>query len=171
MVVDVARGLRPVAGDLPVVVVAGATSRRESVAACLAELPDDAEAVLVHDAARPLVPRAVVERVLAALQDGAGAVVPAVPVDDTVKEVVSDRVVRTVPRLTLRAVQTPQGFSRDVLARAHAVWSGVAEPTDDAAMVEALGVPVSVVEGSPESFKITRPLDLVLAEAVLAARS
>jgi 2-C-methyl-D-erythritol 4-phosphate cytidylyltransferase len=170
MVLRVGRLLRPVTGDLPVVVVAGGASRRESVAACLAELPDDADAVLVHDAARPLVPPVVVERVLAALRAGADAVVPVVPVDDTVKEVAEGRVVRTVDRVALRAVQTPQGFRREVLVRAHAGWRG-AEPTDDAAMVEALGLPVSVVEGSRESFKITRPLDLALAEAVLATRA
>ena len=168
LVVNVGHLLRPVTGDLSLVVVAGGASRRESVAACLAQLPDDAEAVLVHDAARPLVPGSVVTRVLVGLAGGAPAVVPVVPVDDTVKEVAGGRVVRTVDRLSLRAVQTPQGFQRDVLIRAHAEWSA-GEPTDDAAMVEALGVPVSVVEGAPESFKITRPIDLRLAEAILAA--
>jgi len=152
----------------PVRVVAGGASRRESVAGALAVV--DADVVLVHDAARPLVPPVVVERVLAALEAEAAAVVPVVPVVDTVKEVSSDGVVRTLDRAALRAVQTPQGFRREVLARAHADWRG-GEPTDDAAMVEALGVSVMVVEGSPEAFKITRPLDLRLAEAVLAARS
>ena len=170
MVVEIGRTLRPVTDDLPFVVVAGGPTRRQSVAASLRELPDDAGLVLVHDAARPLVPVGVVTRVLGALRAGADAVVPAVPVDDTVKEVADGRVVRTVDRLSLRAVQTPQGFSRQLLARAHAEWRG-AEPTDDAAMVEALGVPVTVVEGAPEAFKITRPLDLRLAEAVLAAQS
>ena len=170
MVADLGRLLRPVTGDLPFAVVAGGASRRESVAACLGELLDDTDALLVHDAARPLVPGSVVRRVLDALRDGADAVVPVVPVVDTVKEVLAERVVRTLDRLSLRAVQTPQGFRRDVLVRGHAAWSG-AEPTDDAAMVEALGVPVRVVEGAPESFKITRQLDLALAEAVLTARS
>ena len=169
-VVDVARMLRPVTGDLPFVVVAGRSTRRQSVAASLRELPDDAGLVLVHDAARPLVPVELVTRVLDALRAGADAVVPVVPVDDTVKEVADGRVVRTVDRLSLRAVQTPQGFARSVLERAHCEWRG-AEPTDDAAMVEALGVPVTVVDGAPEAFKITRPLDLRLAEAVLAART
>ena len=171
MVVDVGRLLRPVTGDLPLAVVAGGASRRESVAAGLGELLDEAEVVLVHDAARPLMPGSVVRRVLDALSHGALAVVPVVSVDDTVKEVAGGLAVRTVDRLSLRAVQTPQGFRREVLTRAHAEWSGAGEPTDDAAMVEALRLPVSVVEGAPESFKITRLIDLQLAEAILAGRS
>lgn len=168
--VEFGRLLGPVTGDLPLVVVRGGTSRRASVAACVAELPDDPEAVLVHDAARPSVPAAVVDRVLAALAEGADAVIPVVPVSDTIKEVADGRVVRTVDRLGLRAVQTPQGFRRELLVRAYDAWRGD-EPTDDAAMVEALGVTVSLVEGAPEGFKITRPFDLRLAEAVQAVRS
>lgn len=166
--VEVGRLLRPVTGDLPLVVVPGGDSRRASVAAGLTELSDGVEVVLVHDAARPLVPAAVVDRVLAALAGGADAVIPVVPVSDTVKEIADGRVVRTVDRLGLRAVQTPQGFRRELLVRAHTEWSG-GEPTDDAAMVEALGVTVSVVEGAPEAFKVTLPGDLVRAEAALAA--
>ncbi len=164
------RLLRPVTEDLPLVVVPGGATRRASVAAALAELPAPAEVVLVHDAARPLVPVPVVKRVLDALAGGAEAVLPAIEVSDTVKKVVADQVVCTVDRTALRAVQTPQGFRRDLLLRAHADWSG-AEPTDDAAMVEALGVAVAVVDGDVEGFKITRPLDLRLAESVLADRS
>jgi 2-C-methyl-D-erythritol 4-phosphate cytidylyltransferase len=163
--------LRPVTGELPCVVVPGGRTRRESVSACLRELPNEVTSVLVHDAARPLVPAAVVRRVLDALTSGAEAVVPVLPLDDTIKEVAGDRVARTVDRLALRAVQTPQGFVRDALVRAHAEWSGADEPTDDAAMVEALGVPVSVVDGVPEGFKVTGPLDLRLAEVVLAAQA
>ncbi|HWG94067.1 MAG TPA: 2-C-methyl-D-erythritol 4-phosphate cytidylyltransferase [Mycobacteriales bacterium] len=149
-------------------VVAGGEERPASVARALAALPADVDLVLVHDAARCLVPPDVVARVVAALRAGAPAVVPVLPVADTVKEVAGDRVVRTVPRAGLRAVQTPQGFAREVLARAHAAGDPAA--TDDASMVEALGVPVTVVDGSEEAFKVTRPLDLLLAEAVLRGR-
>lgn len=157
---------RRLLGD-DVAVVAGGADRQESVAAALEALPSDAALVLVHDAARCLVPVEVVERVLAALRAGAPAVVPVLPLADTVKQVdAAGTVVRTVPRAQLRAVQTPQGFARDVLIRAHAAAAGPA--TDDAALVEALGVPVTTVAGAPEAFKVTGPLDLLLAEAVLA---
>lgn len=146
-------------------VVAGGAERQDSVAAGLAALPPEVDVVLVHDAARALVPPAVVAAVLQALAGGAQAVVPAVPVVDTVKRVDADGVVTaTLPRGDLRAIQTPQGFRRDVLERAHA--SG-APATDDASMVEALGVPVRTVPGDPEAFKVTTVLDLLLAEAVL----
>ncbi|MCW2777481.1 MAG: 2-C-methyl-D-erythritol 4-phosphate cytidylyltransferase [Frankiales bacterium] len=154
---------------LDVVVVAGGAERQESVALALAALPPGVGLVLVHDAARCLTPPSVVEAVVAALRGGAVAVVPVLPVADTVKLVEGDRVVRTVDRASLRAVQTPQGFARGVLERAHAeVRTAV---TDDASMVEALGLPVMTVPGHEEAFKVTRPLDLLLAEAVLSART
>lgn len=148
------------------VVVGGGADRHGSVAAALAALPPQTRLVLVHDAARCLVPVDVVERVIAALRAGAPAVVPVLPLADTVKQVDGDAVVRTLPRGDLRAVQTPQGFARDVLERAHAAATGPA--TDDAALVEAIGVPVSTVPGAQEAFKVTGPLDLVLAEALVA---
>jgi len=163
---EVRRLLRPVTGDQPCTVVAGGESRRESVAAGLEALGADIDLVLVHDAARPLAPEAVARRVLGALATGASAVVPAVPLSDTVKQVANDQVVRTLDRAELRAAQTPQGFRRDVLLRAHQQWRD-GEPTDDAAMVEALGVPVQLVAGAAEAFKITGALDLRLAEALL----
>ncbi|HMC67904.1 MAG TPA: 2-C-methyl-D-erythritol 4-phosphate cytidylyltransferase, partial [Mycobacteriales bacterium] len=142
-------------------VVAGGETRQESVRAGLAALPDDVDVVLVHDAARALVPTDVVHRVIDALRDGAEAVVPVVALADTVKEVDSSgAVVRTVNRASLRAVQTPQGFRRSVLERAHG--AGGAGATDDAALVEALGVTVTTVEGSAEALKVTTPLDLVV---------
>lgn len=150
------------------VVVAGGAERADSVARGLAALPVDVDLVLVHDAARCLVPAEVVQRVVQALRDGAEAVVPVVPVADTVKEVCGSVVLRTVDRAALRAVQTPQGFRRGVLAAAHR--DGPAGATDDAALVEACGGRVHVVEGADEAFKVTRPLDLLLAEAVLAGR-
>jgi 2-C-methyl-D-erythritol 4-phosphate cytidylyltransferase len=150
-------------------VVSGGDDRRESVARALAELPPEVDAVLVHDAARCLTPPAVFAAVAAALAGGAAAVVPAVPVADTVKQVAHGVVVGTPDRDTLRAVQTPQGFRRDVLERAHATEPGAA--TDDAGLVERLGFEVRVVAGHEEAFKITRSLDLVLAEAILGRRA
>jgi hypothetical protein len=121
-------------------------------------LPAGTSLVLVHDAARCLVPPEVVERVVAALRAGAPAVVPVLPVTDTVKQVdAAGTVVRTVPRADLRAVQTPQGFARDVLERAHD--AGASGATDDASLLEALGLPVTTVVGDERAFKVTRPLD------------
>ena len=166
--VDEVRGL--LAGEVTELrVVSGGADRRESVARALAELPPEADTVLVHDAARCLTPPGVFAAVAAALAGGAAAVVPAVPVADTVKQVAHGVVVGTPDRDTLRAVQTPQGFRRDVLERAHATEPGAV--TDDAGLVERLGFLVSVVAGHEEAFKITRSLDLVLAEAILGRRA
>jgi 2-C-methyl-D-erythritol 4-phosphate cytidylyltransferase len=149
------------------VVVAGGATRQDSVAAGLAALPPDVDAVLVHDVARAFVPAEVIDRVVAALRDGADAVIPTRPVTDTIKRVdARGRVVETVERSTLVAVQTPQGFRRDVLVAAHA--AGPIGVTDDAGLVEALGGTVVAVDGADEAFKITRPWDLLLAEAVAA---
>jgi len=150
-------------------VVAGGQMRQDSVRAGLLALPADVDVVLVHDAARALVPVDVVQRVLAAIHDGADAVIPVVPLADTVKEVDGEgAVVRTVDRVSMRAVQTPQGFRRSVLERAHA--AGMTAATDDAALVEALGVTVRTVDGSPEALKVTTPTDLAVAEGILARR-
>jgi 2-C-methyl-D-erythritol 4-phosphate cytidylyltransferase len=151
-----------------VTVVAGGATRQASVRAGLAALAPDVDAVLVHDVARPFVPVEVIDRVLAALAGGAVAVIPGLPVTDTIKRVDAGHVVaETLDRSTLRAVQTPQGFDRAVLVAAHdAAPSG--DVTDDAGLVEARGGTVVVVDGADEAFKITRPWDLVLAEAVTA---
>ncbi|WP_425528122.1 2-C-methyl-D-erythritol 4-phosphate cytidylyltransferase [Yinghuangia seranimata] len=173
--VDGVRALlaRELGSDAPVTVVAGGVTRQESVGRALAALDADCPVVLVHDAARPFVPVSVVEAVVEAVEAGAGAVVPALPVVDTVKEVAdadgAEHVVRTVDRASLRAVQTPQGFRRDVLAAAHARSAG-GDSTDDAGMVERMGVTVAVVPGSEDAFKVTRPFDLLLAEALLNRR-
>ncbi|MFB7380904.1 2-C-methyl-D-erythritol 4-phosphate cytidylyltransferase [Kitasatospora purpeofusca] len=165
-------------------VVAGGDTRQESVRLGLAAIPAEVGIVLVHDAARPLVPVEVVDAVAAAVRAGAEAVVPAVPLADTVKRVEPVRggpepVLDTPDRATLRAVQTPQGFRRDTLAEVHAkalaeesagVEGGLPPVTDDAGLVERFGGRVVVVPGHEEAFKVTRPLDLVLAEAVLARR-
>lgn len=187
--------LAPVA---PVTVVAGGAERQESVGLALAAVPVDIDIVLVHDAARALTPPELIESVAAAVRSGAPAVIPVLPVVDTIKEVgppaavafdgsaeVSARrtpaaasptsaavplevVLGTVDRAVLRSVQTPQGFRHAVLAAAHAA---AADPlTDDAGLVEKAGVPVSCVPGSELAMKITRPLDLILAEALLHVR-
>ena len=153
-------------------VVAGGDTRPESVARALIGLPSDVDVVLVHDAARPLVPPELVSAVVAAVRQGHLAVVPGVPMVDTVKEVNTDSdVVATPPRSLLRAIQTPQGFAREVLQAAHAALDlDETAITDDAGMVERMGVTVHVIAGHEEAFKVTRPIDLILAEAILAKR-
>ncbi|MFE1127767.1 2-C-methyl-D-erythritol 4-phosphate cytidylyltransferase [Streptomyces albidoflavus] len=166
--------------ETDIVVVAGGETRQESVRRGLDALPADVTTVLVHDAARPLVPVDIVDGVVAAVRGGAPAVVPGLPLSDTVKEVGAlaegatgpgEPVVATPERARLRAVQTPQGFDREALDRAHRQGPVQGEgATDDAGLCERLGLPVAVVPGHEEAFKVTRPLDLVLAEAVLARR-
>ncbi len=164
--------LAGVSGDAEVVVVAGGATRRASVAAALEVLPPDVDVVLVHDAARPLAPPELVDSVASAVDaGGADAVVPGMAMPDTIKQVdPAGRVEQTLDRKNLRAVQTPQGFRPDVLRRAHAAAADDDTATDDAALVERIGGTVLVIPGSEEAFKVTRPLDLVLAEAVLARR-
>jgi 2-C-methyl-D-erythritol 4-phosphate cytidylyltransferase len=155
--------LAPVA---PVTVVAGGAERQESVALALAAVPAEIGIVLVHDAARALTPPQLIESVAAAVRDGHPAVIPTLPVVDTIKEVdPGDLVLGTVDRSVLRSVQTPQGFRHDVLAAVHAAAADA--HTDDAGLVEKAGLPVICVPGSELALKITRPLDLVLAEALL----
>jgi len=152
----------------PVVVVAGGASRQLSVAAALAAADPALEIVLVHDAARALAPPALIERVAAAVRAGSPAVIPVLPVIDTIKQVDdAGRVVGTVDRAVLRTVQTPQGFRRDVLVAAHA--AAVDEHTDDAGLAEKIGVPVHTVDGDEAAMKITRPADLRLAELFLGS--
>ncbi|MFI9721324.1 2-C-methyl-D-erythritol 4-phosphate cytidylyltransferase [Streptomyces sp. NPDC052396] len=169
----------PLAGDrTEVVVVPGGETRQQSVRLGLKAVPDDYGTVLVHDAARPLVPVDTVDAVVTAVREGAPAVVPALPLADTVKQVEPgigpEPVVGTPDRAVLRAVQTPQGFERHTLLEAHERYAHAAlegeGATDCAGLVERMGVPVVVVRGHEEAFKVTRPLDLVLAEAVLARR-
>jgi 2-C-methyl-D-erythritol 4-phosphate cytidylyltransferase len=144
-------------------VVPGGSTRQESVARGLAAVATDVEAVLVHDAARAFVAPDVVDRVIDAVASGADAVIPALPVVDTVKRVDdAGLVIETPDRAALRIVQTPQGFRRQVLEDAHA--QPLADAPDDASLVEALGVPVLVVTGSDTAFKITTPADLRRAE-------
>jgi 2-C-methyl-D-erythritol 4-phosphate cytidylyltransferase len=140
--------------------VAGGQTRSASVRAGLAAVPDAATHVLVHDAARPVPVTEVWQRVLAALADGAEAVVPVVPVTDTLRE----REGGTVDRSRLVAVQTPQGFRVDVLRRAHAHET---DATDDASLAEACGAKVSTVDGDARNLKITEPWHLAIAELLI----
>ncbi|HEV8319979.1 MAG TPA: 2-C-methyl-D-erythritol 4-phosphate cytidylyltransferase, partial [Myxococcota bacterium] len=153
-------------------------TRVESTRAGLAALGDGGGApthVLVHDGARPFASAALFVRVAEAAR-AHGAAVPVVPVVDTIKEVddAGTRVVRTLARARLRAVQTPQGFRADWLGEALAAAAatgarGAPDFTDDAGLVEAAGHPVHTVLGEPENFKITGPLDLARAESVARA--
>jgi len=147
-------------------VVTGGASRSESVRLALDEVPDDAAVVLVHDAARPLLPDAVIERVLAPLSEGWDGVVPFVTVPDTVKKVERDRVVETLPRDELVAVQTPQAFVASVLR--DALSGDVFNASDCSSLVEARGGRVTVVEGDRRLLKVTDAEDLALVEGWLA---
>lgn len=141
--------------------VPGGATRTESVRNALAEVPDDAVAVLVHDAARPLVSDDLLGRLLGPLSEGWDAVVPALPLADTVKRVRGDEVVETIDREGLVAAQTPQAFLADVLRRA--LGEG-GEATDCAALVEAAGGRVRVITGDRRLIKVTTPEDLELVE-------
>jgi 2-C-methyl-D-erythritol 4-phosphate cytidylyltransferase len=145
----------------------GGRERAESVANGLEDVPEEVRTVLVHDAARPLVPDDLVERVVVEARKGHGAV-PALPVVDTLKEVDGDgRIVRTVERSRLWRVQTPQGFPREMIERAHAEArrDGI-DATDDAGLCERLGLPVVVVPGSERALKVTDEGDFARAEAL-----
>ena len=154
-------------------VVAGSDrSRQASVALGLAALGqrNEGDVVLVHDAARPLTPAQVTARVIDAVRAGAGAVIPVLPVTDTLKSVDASGVVTGTPRRAdMVAVQTPQGFRWDVLMRAHEAGASLGADeavaaTDDAGLVEAIGAVVHTVAGDERSLKVTRPLDLSLAQ-------
>lgn len=152
-------------------VVAGGPTRTESVRLALSAVAESApEFVLVHDAARALTPAPLIVRVVSALRAGHGAVVPGLRLADTVKAVDANGVVLGTPeRAGLRAVQTPQGFATDVLVRAFDAsgHAGSGDFTDDASLVEYIGGRVQVVDGDPLAFKITTPLDLLLAKAIV----
>ena len=164
------------------VVVAGGETRSASVRAGLAALapgarscdeqtrprvpPFDPEIVVVHDAARPLASPALFKSVVDAVRAGADAAVPGLPVNDTVKRVAGGQVRETVAREGLFMIQTPQAFRLSALNEAH---RGGADATDDAALVEAAGGTVVVVEGEPANIKLTSPFDLPLLEALVSA--
>jgi 2-C-methyl-D-erythritol 4-phosphate cytidylyltransferase len=145
--------------------VTGGPSRAESVRLGVAEVPQEAAAILVHDAARPLLAEEVIERVLVALGEGWDGAVPALPVSDTIKRVEGERVVETLTRGELVAVQTPQAFVAPVL---RAALSGdIAGASDCASLVEARGGRVRAVAGDPRLLKITTAADLKLVESWL----
>jgi 2-C-methyl-D-erythritol 4-phosphate cytidylyltransferase len=151
-------------------VVAGGANRGDSVSLALAAVSDGEQPdfVLVHDAARALTPPDLVVRVVEALRAGHPAVVPALPVSDTIKAVDANGAVLGTPeRAGLRAVQTPQGFSTELLLRAYQ-QAGSVDFTDDASLVEHIGGQVQVVYGDPLAFKITTRLDLLLAQAIVS---
>lgn len=169
-VVEVEDLMTPIGTDRPLTVVAGGAQRSDSVRAGMAALPARPSGVLVHDAARPFVPDEVFARVMAAVSTGAPAAIPGLAVTDTIKQVDDTGfVVATPNRAHLRAIQTPQGFARDVLHQALA--QPEADATDDAGLVERLGLPVRVVPGHGEGFKVTSPADLVIAEQWAERRS
>ncbi|MDP3972911.1 MAG: 2-C-methyl-D-erythritol 4-phosphate cytidylyltransferase [Candidatus Nanopelagicales bacterium] len=170
---------RPSPAELSIRVITGGVGRGDSVALAEQALSEECEFVLVHDSARALTPPELFEDVVAELVKGAEAVVPAIPMADTVKSVrppVVDSgypveiVDRTLDRARLRATQTPQGFRRDLLVRVLADHEARAAATDDASLVEAAGGSVRVIPGHPEAFKITYPLDVLLANAVIDRR-
>lgn len=153
-----------VVGDVPGGVPGGAR-RRDSVALGLAQMPEDTDYVVIHDAARPLASAGLVGSVLAALRAGsADGVVPAIAVRDTIKQIENDEVVNTVDRSRLRSVQTPQGFRASSLREAHQFDDE--DATDDAVLIERWGGRVSVVPGEDRNLKVTYPSDLTLIEAL-----
>jgi len=156
--------LRGVPGCLPV--IPGGATRQDSVRAGLEALaPHEPDIVLVHDAARPVIPRDTIPALLAALRESPGAI-PAAPVADTLKRVVRGVITETVPRTGLFRAQTPQAFRFPTLLAAHR--SGLTGTTDDAALLEAAGQTVEVVPGSDDNIKLTYPEDLVRLERIMA---
>ena len=147
--------------------VTGGVSRADSVRAALADVPEDALVVLVHDAARPLLDDVVIERLLAPLADGFDGVVPVVPIPDTVKRVEGSVVVETLDRDELVAVQTPQAFLAPALRRAFA--GDLSAATDCASLVERAGGRVAVVDGDRRLLKVTTASDLALVELLLTS--
>jgi 2-C-methyl-D-erythritol 4-phosphate cytidylyltransferase len=145
--------------------VAGGATRAESVRAAMAEVPEGAAVVLVHDAARPLVDEDVIARVLSALGEDFDGAVPALPLADTIKRVRGREVVETLERSELVAVQTPQAFVASALRRA--LTGDITSASDCASLVERAGGRVTVVEGDPRLLKVTTPADLEAVEAML----
>lgn len=148
----------------------GALRTDGPVAQAVLGLPPAVDTVLIHDATRPLVPADLVDAVVRAVQAGADAVVPAVPVADTVKETdPAGRVLRTVDRSTLRTAQAPRGFRRDVLCKAYASRTA-ADDADELGLVQQVGGSVVIIPGAEEAILVARPSDLALAEVFLETR-
>jgi len=151
-------------------IVIGGSERTDSVRSALAVLGADIDVVLVHDAARPLASKELFSSVIESALS-TGSALPCVEITDTIKEVEGDRVVSTPVRARLRAAQTPQGFSRDLLITAYskAHTNGVIG-TDDASLVEATGVDVTVIPGEPDNIKVTSPRDAQMVELIMDSR-
>jgi 2-C-methyl-D-erythritol 4-phosphate cytidylyltransferase len=156
-------------GDVPGGITSG-KRRRDSVANGLASVPNSADWILVHDAARPLVTPEIIAAVMGRLELGdADAVIPVTPMTDTLKRVTNSRVVGTVDRSSIKAVQTPQAFKAESLRAAHA-FDSTADVTDDAGLIEHMGGIVVTVPGDQHNIKITFTGDLEIAEAILEGR-
>jgi 2-C-methyl-D-erythritol 4-phosphate cytidylyltransferase len=147
--------------------VTGGETRGDSVRAALAQVPDEANVILVHDAARPLLADDVIERVITALGDGWDGAVPALPVSDTLKKAGGEAVVETIDRDGLVAAQTPQAFVAEALRDAMASQEAVSRASDCASLVEARGGHVRVVRGDRRLLKVTEPADLELVASWL----
>ncbi len=157
------RAIREAGKKIPVDVVSGGETRTDSVKNSLLALDPLDAFVLVHDAARPFVPKSVFSDVIKKLDEGSKAVIPVINVIDTIKEVENNQVVSTLDRSKLKAVQTPQGFAREVLSEIYAN-ADLKPATDDAGLAELAGIVVTTVAGSMESFKITTAFDLEMAQ-------
>ncbi len=159
------------AGVLHVELTPGGARRQDSVRTALQRVGDEAEVVAVHDAARPLCPPHLFIDCVAVAREHRAATV-ALPVVDSIKRGAGGVIVQSLDRRELFAIQTPQAFERELLVAGHrqAATEGLLVD-DDAALVEALGVPVHIVPGSPDNFKVTHPRDLVLLRALVADRS
>ena len=155
---------------VPVRLAHGGGERADSEWAGLRTITDDEAVVLIHDAARALTPPGMIARVARRVLEGAPAVIPVIPVADTIKQVAGDVVEGTPDRSTLRAVQTPQGFLLSGLRAANEAYFGAEDPgfvaTDDASLLEWHGVPVVTVQGDPMAFKVTTPIDMTLARTI-----
>lgn len=155
---------------VPVRLSHGGGERADSVWSGLRTIADEEAVVLIHDAARALTPPGMIARVARRVLEGAPAVIPVIPVADTIKQVVGDVVEGTPDRSTLRAVQTPQGFLLSGLRAANEAYFGAEDPgfvaTDDASLMEWHGVPVVTVQGDPMAFKVTTPIDMTLARTI-----
>ena len=144
----------------------GGKTRQQSAANGLDDLPDEADIVLVHDAARPGVTDGMITRVIDATRHD-GAAIAALPVSDTIKSVDSaGRITQTVDRSRLWRAQTPQGFRREIIVRAHREGHGTVDATDDAGLCERLGIPVTVVHGDERAMKVTEEADFARVEAL-----
>ncbi len=159
--------------EIPVRLVHGGGERADSVWAGLRSIADSDAVVLVHDSARALTPPGMIARVAQAVLHGADAVIPVVPVADTIKRVDGDgaTVLGTPDRASLRAVQTPQGFDLGELRKANEAYFAAEDPgftaTDDASLMEWFGARVTCVQGDPMAFKVTTPIDMTLARTIV----